>query len=136
MSMILLIWARKPWAFRLDLFRGQFRTGFAPIGGIADQGGVIADDQHGLMAQLLEQPQLAQRNGVAQMNVDAGRIDAVLDAQRLTGLDAVSEFADQFVTRLDLLDAALDQCQLFGNDFHCLLPFPRPALRQSSSSHE
>ena len=63
----------------LDLLRRQARAGLIAAAGVADQGGVVADDQHRLMAQFLEQAQLAQRNRVAEMDVDAGRVDAVLD---------------------------------------------------------
>ena len=43
------------------------------------------------MAELLELPQLPQRDGVAEVDVEAGRVDAVLDAQRLAGRDAAFE---------------------------------------------
>ncbi len=121
----------------LDLFGGQPGPRLVPTAGVADQGSVIAEDQHRLMAQFLEQLQFAQGNGVAEMDVDPGGVDAVLDAQGLAGLDAPGQFADQFVARLDLLDSAFDQDQLFGNACHRLLPFsaglpPSEALRSRS----
>ncbi len=70
------------------------------------------------MAQLLEQTHFAQGNGVAEVNVDAGGVDAVLDAQGLAGLDAAFELFAELVTEFDLLDAALDQGQLFGDTLH------------------
>ena len=73
------------------------------------------------MAQFLEEPQLAQRHRMAEMNVDAGRVDAVLDAQRLAGFDAALQFFEQFVLRHDLLGAAADQGQLFLDGFHDFL---------------
>ena len=81
------------------------------------------------MAELLEQAQLAQRDGVAEMNVDAGRVDAVLDAQRLAGLDAAVELLAQLVLGDDLLDAAADQGELFIDGFH---DTPSPSVRNVS----
>ena len=102
----------------LDLLRGQPGAGLVAAAGVADQGGVVADDQHRLMAQFLEQAQLAQRHGVAEVDVDAGRVDAVLDAQRLAGLDAALQLLPQLGLGHDLLDAAADQGQLFIDGFH------------------
>ena len=95
----------------LDLLRRQPGARLVAAAGVADQGGVVADDQDRLMAQFLEQPQLAQRDGVAEVNVDAGRVDAVLDAQRLAGLDAAFQLLAQLGLGHDLLDAAADQGQ-------------------------
>ena len=53
-------------------------TDMIPAARIADQGGVVADDQHGLMAEFLEQAQLSQRDSMAEVNVDSCRIDAIL----------------------------------------------------------
>ena len=109
----------------LDLFLGQAGAGLIAAAGIADQGGVVADDEDRLMAEFLEQPQLAQGHRMAQVNVDAGRIDAVLDAQRLAGLDAAFELLAQLRFRHDLLDAAADQCELFVNGFHVQMVWVR-----------
>ena len=102
----------------LDLFRREAGARLVAAAGVADEGGVVADDEDGLMAEFLEQPQLAQRHGMAEMDVDAGRVDAVLDAQRLAGLDAAFELAAQVGLRRDLLGAAADQFELFIDGFH------------------
>src|SRR5262249_41614678 len=48
---------------------------------IADERGVVADDEDGVVAEFLKETQLSQRDGVAEVDVDAGRVDAVLDAK-------------------------------------------------------
>ena len=50
--------------------------------GIADARGVVADDQHDLVAGVLELAQLAEHDAVAEVQIGAGGIDAELDAQR------------------------------------------------------
>ncbi len=79
------------------------------------------------MAEFLKEAQLAQGHRVAEVNVDAGGVDAVLDAQRLAGLDAALEFLDQLVFGRDLLGAPADEGELFGDGFHERTPY-LPAL--------
>src|SRR5262245_5210008 len=55
---------------------------------------------------------------MAKVQVDARRIDAVLDAQWLAGLEAAFELLYQLVFRHDLLRAAADESELFGDGFH------------------
>ena len=57
---------------------GQARTGFVAARGVAHQGGVVSDDDDGGVAEILKLPELSERNGVAKVNADAGRVDAVL----------------------------------------------------------
>ena len=59
----------------------ELHPGGALAGGIADAGGEIADDQHCRMAGVLEGPQLAEQDRVAQVDVGAGGIDAELHPQ-------------------------------------------------------
>jgi hypothetical protein len=54
------------------------------------------------MAQLLESTQLADHDGVTQMNVGRGRIGAQLYAQRLAGFGRFFELRTQFVFTNDL----------------------------------
>jgi len=49
---------------------------------------VLSNTLTELVAQLLEEAQLAQGDGVAEVDIGCGRVDAVLDAQRLARLDA------------------------------------------------
>jgi hypothetical protein len=55
---------------------------------------------------------------VAEVNVNAGGVDAVLDAKRLAGLDAAFELLAQVILGDDLLDATAEQSQLFVNGLH------------------
>ena len=65
----------------LDLLLGEHRAqGRAPRG-VAHAGGVVADDQHHAVAGVLELAQLAQHDGVAEVDVGRGGIDAELHAQ-------------------------------------------------------
>ena len=71
----------------LDLLGGQSLSARVAAAGVADRGRGGADDEHRGVAEFLELPQLAQRNRVAEVDVEAGGVDAVLDAQRLAGRD-------------------------------------------------
>src|SRR5262249_1924516 len=86
--------------------------------GVADAGGVVAEDEDRLVAEFLEKAELAQRDGMAEVDFKAGRVDAVLDPQRLAGRDAPLQLFAQLVQRHDLLGAAPDQGELFLNGFH------------------
>ena len=70
------------------------------------------------MAEFLKELELSQRYGMAEMNVDAGRVDAVLDAQRLARGDAPLQFLPEFAERLDLVGPTADQFDLFVDGFH------------------
>ena len=72
----------------VDLLAAEDRAGGVSAGGIADAGGVIADDEHGLVAQFLELANDLQRHGMAERDVGGGRVHAELDPQRLAGLGA------------------------------------------------
>ena len=50
--------------------------------GVADARGVVADDQHDAVARVLELAQLLQHDGVAEVDVGRGRVEAELDPQR------------------------------------------------------
>ena len=64
------------------------RTRFGLAGGIADHGREIADQKNRGVALVLKVLELAQHDGVAQVQVRRGGIDAELDAQRLARLRA------------------------------------------------
>jgi hypothetical protein len=119
---------------RLHLLGRQAGAGLVPAAGVADQRGVVADDQHGLVTQLLKEAQLPQGDGVAEVHVDAGRVDAVLDAQRRAGLEAALQLPAQLVLRDDLFDAATDQGQLLGNGLHGCIPRSRFGLVKITST--
>ena len=92
----------------LDLLRRQPGAARVAAAGVADRGRRGADDEHGGVAEFLELAQLPQRDRVAEVNVEAGRVDAVLHAKRLAGRVAVFELLLEFVARLDLRGPARD----------------------------
>ena len=55
---------------------------------------------------------------MAQVNVDAGRIDAIFDAQRLARGDASLELLAEIGKRFDLLGSPADQVNLFIDGLH------------------
>ena len=72
------------------LLGGELRAQLILIGRVADQRGVVADQEGDLVAQLLELAQLAHGDGVTQVQVGGARVVAAVDAQRaplLLGFD-------------------------------------------------
>ncbi|CAI8421088.1 MAG: Uncharacterised protein [Cyanobium sp. ARS6] len=65
----------------LNLFSAELHPCGAFAGGIADAGCEVADDQHRRVPRILESPQLAEEDAVAEMDVAAGGINSQLDAQ-------------------------------------------------------
>ena len=102
----------------LDLLLGQLRSGLVTARRIAHQRGVIADDDDGGVAQVLELTQLAQRNRVPEVHVDARRVDTILHPQRAILADGSLQFLEEFGLGDDLLHAALEDLELLGNIPH------------------
>ena len=110
-----------------DLMEVVLRVGFHFLGGqlfaprviaparVSHQSRVVADDDHRLMTQLLELAQFSEWHRVAEMDINAGRIDAVFDPQWFAGLSALGQLRCQFLFRHDLLDTTPDDGQLFVN---------------------
>ena len=63
------------------LLKRQRHAGLAAAGRIADHRGEIADDEHDLMPEVLKHAQLAQHDGMAEMQVGPARVGAELDLQ-------------------------------------------------------
>ncbi len=110
------------------LFVGELGAGLALAGRVADHAGVVADDQHGLVSQVLEHAQLSQRHGVAQVKIGDGRVHAQLDAQRFAGLRGPVELLRQFLLRENLDHAAPNHGQLLFDALECHLS-PRSRLK-------
>jgi hypothetical protein len=53
-----------------------------------------------------------------EVDVDAGRVDAVLDPERAVLADGSLELLEEFGLRDDLLHAALEDVELFGDLLH------------------
>ena len=64
-----------------DFFGAEWRTGGGASRRIADHAGEITDQENDGMAEILKMFQLAQKDGVAEMQVGCGGIEASLDAQ-------------------------------------------------------
>ena len=88
-----------------DVVGIQHRTRLVLAGRIADERGVVADDEHGFVAEVLELPEFAQDNAVAEMQVGRGGVATEFDAQGLAGL----EFLEQLLARDDGLTAGSQQ---------------------------
>jgi hypothetical protein len=82
-------------------FERECRAGFAAARRIAYHPGKIADDENGLMAQILKLAQLAENDGVTEMEVWPAGITTELDGERLVGLDGPFQFPDEIVFRDD-----------------------------------
>ena len=102
----------------LDLILGQLGARLVAARGVADQGGVVADNDDRRMAQFLKLAQFPQGDGVSEVNIDTGGIDAVLDAKRAVFADRPVELFEEFGFRDDLVDSALQDRKLFGDVPH------------------
>ena len=98
----------------LDLLLGQRRAGGVAAGRVADERGAVADDERDLVAEVLELAHLAQRDGVAQVQVGRGRVDAQLDVQG----GALLELLFELVQRHDLHGTGGDDLQLLFDGKH------------------
>src|SRR4051794_41115849 len=109
----------------LDLFARQLGAGLVASGGVAHQGRVVADDDDRRVTQLLELPEFAERDRVAEVDVDPGRVDAVLDPQGGPLARRALELLEELVVGDDRLDAASQDFKLFGNIPHRTGSLPR-----------
>jgi hypothetical protein len=81
----------------VDILARHGRAGDIAARGIADQRGHIADQKDHGVAQVLEMFHLAQQDGVAQVQVGRGGVEAGFHAQRAAGLRRLHQaFAQVF----------------------------------------
>jgi hypothetical protein len=85
----------------LDGFGIEGWAGFGAPGGIADAGGIIADDDDGEMASVLELADFGEDEGVAEVKVGSGGIEAEFDAEGATG----GEFFGELFPGVDVGEA-------------------------------
>ena len=105
---------------RLDLFGRELRTRGVAARRVADERGAVADDERDAMAEVLELAELAQRHGMAQVDVGSRGIHAQLDVERLAAL----ELLEQGGFGHDLRGAGSDDVQLFfGSKHRSLFPY-------------
>jgi len=99
----------------VDFFAGELGTGVVAAGGIADAGGVVADNQDGFVAPFLKLPDDAQGNRVAERNIRGGRVHAELDAKGLAGGSAALELFAQVLFGEHALAPAIQDGDLLVN---------------------
>ena len=92
----------------LDLRPAQRGPGLVAARGVAHQGGVVADDDDGRMPQVLKLAELAQGDRVAEVDIDPGRVDAILDAQGDACRLGTFQFPDELLAGDDLLDPPVE----------------------------
>ena len=103
----------------LDLLLRKLRTRGVLARGVADQRGAVADDKGDVVAQVLELAHLAQRHGVAQVQVGAGGVDAELDVEGLALLKLLAKVG----LGNDLGSARGDDTHLLVNRQHWVSSF-------------
>ena len=102
----------------VDFFAGELRAGFVAPGGVADAGGVIADDENGFVTEILKLADHAQRNGMAQRHIRRGGIHPQLDPQRLAGFGAALELRAKVLFAEDALAPAGKPAKLIVDGNH------------------
>ena len=75
----------------VDLFAGEGLAGDVFAGGVADEGGGVADEEDDGVAELLEVAELAHEHGVAEVEVGGGGVEAGFDAEGDAGLAGLFE---------------------------------------------
>jgi len=85
----------------LDGFGIEGWAGFRSTRGIADAGGIIADDDDGEMASVLELADFGEDESVAEVEVGGGGVEAKFDAEGATG----GEFFAKFFAGMDVGEA-------------------------------
>src|SRR5215472_2018928 len=99
----------------VDLFARKRRARFGLSGGIANHRGKIADQENRGVTHVLKVFQLPQDDGVAEMNIGRGGIDAKIDAQRLASFRGIFELGLQLVLANDFGGAFFQVRKLFVN---------------------
>jgi hypothetical protein len=75
----------------VDLLRREDRPGLGAAGRVTDARGQVAEQEHDLMAEVLQLPHHPQVDRVPEMKVRCGAVDAVLDPQGPAGLQPVAQ---------------------------------------------
>ena len=85
----------------LDGFGIEGWAGFGASGGIADAGGIIADDDDGEMASILELADFGEDESVAEVEVGGGGVETEFDAEGAAGC----EFFGELLSGMDVGEA-------------------------------
>ncbi len=97
----------------VNFLAGQWLAGHGASGRIANQAGVVADQEDHGVAEVLKVLQLANQNGVAEMKIGRGRIEASFDAQGAAGGARLFQASAQLGQRNNLCRAFLKIFELF-----------------------
>ena len=97
----------------VDLGLGELLAGLGFAGGVADEGGGVSDEEDDGVAELLEVAQLAHQDGVAEMEVGGGGVEAGFDAERDAGFEAGFKAQFQVFEGDDLGCALGEEGELF-----------------------
>ena len=114
----------------LDLLLRKLRTGGILARRVANQRGPVADDEGDGVAQVLELTHLAQRHGVAQVQVGAGGVDAELDVEGLALLKLLAKVG----LGNDLRGARGDDTHLLVNRQHWVSSFCYSTLAENGGA--
>lgn len=88
-----------------DILGAEHFSRFGAAGGVADAGGEVADDEDGLVAEVLELAELAEDDGVAEVDVGCGGVHAELDAEGFAVAGGFFELMLQFGVGVGMLAA-------------------------------
>ena len=89
-----------------DLLTAQRRAGRVAAGRVADHGGEVADQKNHRVTQILQLSHFVKHDGVPDMNVRRGRVQAEFDPQRNAGGFGFGQFLNPFVFRNQFFAAA------------------------------
>ncbi len=96
----------------LHLLRGEHGAGLGSARGVADHGGVVADDEDGPVPAILEIAELLEDHGVPQGKVGGGGVHAQLGPQRLARGDGLLDLLGEFLAGVDAVHAAKQDVHL------------------------
>src|SRR5262249_15549524 len=97
----------------LDGFARHRRPRNVAAGGIADHAGHVADQEDDSVSEVLEVAHLAQQDGMAEVQIGRGRVEAGLDAQRPAGFRRLHQALAQIGFANDLRHSFAEVCELF-----------------------
>ena len=95
-----------------DLLGGEGLAGDVASGGVADEGGGIADEEDDGVAEELEVAELADKDGVAEVEVGRGGVEAGFNAERVAGREGPGEALFEGFEGDDLGGALGDEVEL------------------------
>jgi hypothetical protein len=95
-------------------FAAELGPGFGASGRVANHGGEVADNEDGLMSQLLELAEFFETDGEAEVNVGSGGVDAEFDVEGASE----AQFGEEFVFGEDFSGTAAESLELGFGSLH------------------